>query len=304
MGMLTRYQQKNLVWIDLVSPTPTEVRTLMQEFNIHPLLAQELLAPSYRSKVEKKGDEILVILHFPTLRGVSERAEHEIDFIIGKHFLITTRYENTDPLHIFARAFEVDAVLGRSNAVHGGHLFASVVRSLYQALSDESDALAQKLKEIEERIFRGDERQMVAELSYTGRVIHDFRQALLPHRDMLSSLEPAAARVFGPEFSYYLREVEGACVQVERAFLHLRESLTEMRETNNSLLSTKQNEIMKTLTVVAFVFLPLSFIASLFQMNTQSTPLIGVPGDFWIVFGIMVALAMGFFVYFKHKEWL
>ena len=276
----------------------------MKEFNLHPLVAQELLVPTYRSKIERQGDDILVILHFPTLRGVAERAEHEIDFIVGKQFLITTRYENIDPLHIFGRVFEVEAVLGHTSATHGGHLFASMVRSLYQALVDEGEALSRRLKEIEDRIFKGDERRMVIELSQTGRVIHDFRQALLPHREMLASLEPAMTRLFGQEFSYYMRDIAGTCTRVERAFMHLRESLEELRETNNSLLSTKQNEIMKVLTIMAFVTFPLSLIASIFGMNTEWLPIVGLPGDFWIVMGIMAALTISFFVFFKHKGWL
>ena len=302
--MLTRHSQKNLTWIDLVSPSPAEVRELMKEFDLHPLMAQELLVPTYRSKVERQGDEALAILHFPTLRGVAERADHEIDFIIGKGFLITTRYENIDPLHIFGRVFEVEAVLGRSSATHGGHLFASMVRSLYQALGDEGEALSRRLKEIEDRIFKGDERRMVIELSQTGRVIHDFRQALLPHREMLSSLGPALERLFGHEFSYYIRDIEGACARVERAFLHLRESLEELRETNNSLLSTKQNEVMKTLTVVAFIFLPLTFITQIFGMSTPYLPLINEPGGFLLVLGGLAFIAAGCLLYFKRKGWL
>ena len=108
--MLTRYAQHNLVWIDLVSPTPPEVRALMKEFDLDPLIAEELLLPSFKSKVERRNDALYVILHFPALRagdptgGSAQRPEQEIDFIIGKHFLITTRYETIEPLHSFARA--------------------------------------------------------------------------------------------------------------------------------------------------------------------------------------------------------
>src|SRR6185437_1261675 len=154
---------------------------------------------------------------------------------------------------------------------HGGHLFAAMAHNLYHALENECDALIRKLADIEERIFGGDERRMVIEISQTGRVIHDFRQALLPHEEMLTSLEPAATRLFGPEFAFYVRSLEGEYRRVRDTTNHLREALVELRETNNSLLNTKQNEIMKTLTVMAFIFLPLSFFASLFQMNTRST---------------------------------
>lgn len=305
MHMLTRYQERDLTWIDMVAPTPAEVRALMQEFDVAPHVAQELLSASYKSKVERAGDIAYVILHFPTLRvGLNRRPEQEIDFIIGKKFLITARYENIDPLHTFAKAFEVGSLLGRNHAAHGGHLFASMVQNLYRSLSEECDVVRNRLEEIETRIFGGDERRMVFELSHVARALYDFSRALAPHREMLGSLEPAAARLWGQEFSYYLREVEGTRARVEHELMSLRDSLTELRATNDSLLNTKQNEIMKTLTVLAFVFLPLSFIAGLFGMNTVSTPIIGAHLDFWVIFGGMVVIATSCFVYFHHKDWL
>jgi magnesium transporter len=303
--MLTRYQERDLTWVDMVAPAPEEVRALMKEFDIAPDVAQELLSASYKSKVERQGDAVYVILHFPTLRSkLNRRPEAEMDFIIGKKFLITARYENIDPLHAFARAFEAGSLLGRTHAAHGGHLFASMAQNLYRSLVGECDLMRDRLEDIETRIFKGDERRMVFELSHVARALHDFSRALGPHKEMLSSLEPVAARLWGQEFSYYLREVEGARGRVEHELMSLRDSFNELRATNDSLLNTKQNEIMKTLTVLAFVFLPLSFIASLFGMNTVHDPVVGRAFDFWIVLSGMVAIATGCFIYFRHKEWL
>lgn len=303
--MLSRYVQRNLTWIDLVSPTPQEVRSIMQEFGIDPLVAEELLIPSYKSKVERRENQLYAILHFPVLRGLRERPTQEIDFVIGRNFLITARYAATDHLHSFAKVFEVSAVLGQNNAtIHGGHLFAAMATNLYRALINECEVIERHLTDIEERVFEGKERTMVLQISQTGRIIHDFRQTLLPHREMLRSLEASATQLFGQEFLYYVRNVEGEESRVLQAIEHLRESLVELRETNNSLLSTKQNEVMKTFTILAFLFLPLSFVSSLFQMNTRYTPLEGVPGDFWYITGFMILLAVGCFVYFKRKGWL
>lgn len=303
--MLTRYQERDLAWIDMVAPTPAEVRALMAEFSIAPHIAQELLSASYKSKVERQGDMAYVILHFPTLRGgLNRRPEQEVDFIIGKKFLITTRYETIDPLHAFARAFEVGSILGRTHTMHGGHLFVSMVGNLYRSLSEECDLVRTRLEEIEGHIFRGDERQMVFAISHVARALYDFSRALAPHREMLASLEPAGMRLWGQEFSYYLRELEGARARLEHETQSLRDSLGELRQTNDSLLNTKQNEIMKTLTVLAFVFLPLSFIASLFGMNTVSDPIIGSGHDFWVIAGGMLVIAAGCFVYFRRKGWL
>ncbi|MDE1924790.1 MAG: CorA family divalent cation transporter [Patescibacteria group bacterium] len=303
--MLTRYVQRDLTWIDLVTPTPGEVRALMREFDIDPLIAEELLVPSFKPKVERRGEMIYVILHFPMLASHGSRPEQEVDFIIGRHFLITARYGAVDPLHTFAKAFEVNSLLRHDlSMTHGGHLFATMAQNLYQALRYELEVLDRRLENIEEHIFTGDERKMVVEISQTGRTIHDFRQLLLPHQEMLVSLLQPATKLFGPEYAYYVRGIEGAFERVRGMLEHLRESLIELRETNNSLLSTKQNEIMKTFTVLAFITLPLTLITGIFGMNTRYTPLICNAGDFWIVIGMMMVVGIGFVAYFIRKGWL
>jgi len=301
--MLTRHSQRHLTWIDLVSPTPGEVRSLMEEFDLDPGIAQELLMPSFRSKVDRRGESIFLIFHFPLARN-TERPEQEIDFVIGKHFLITTRYDASDPLHSFSTAFDANTVLGRVTASHGGHLFVAMMQALYHSLIDHTEILDRKLDDIEENIFKGDERRMVAEISRVGRTIHDFRRALLPHKEMLLSLEPVAGRFFGSEFGYHVQSVLGVYSRVERDLLSVREALIELRETNNSLLTTKQNEIMKNLTIMAFVTFPLALVSSIFGMNTAWLPFMGMVGDFWVVIGIMATLTVIFFLYFRHKKWL
>ena len=302
--MLTRYAQHNLTWVDLVAPTPQEVRALMDEFGIDPVISEELLAPSSKSKAERRGEHLYLVLHFPTLRSLSGRPEAEIDFVVGKHFLITTRYANIDPLHSFAKAFEVNSVLGRGEAEHGGALFVGMVRDLYHSLLAESDRLHERLNEIEDRIFSGREREMVTHISAAGRMIHDFRRTLEPHVLMLQSLEPQGERIFGAGFGYRIRTAIGELERVRHTLEHLREWLMELRETNNSLLSTKQNDIMKNLTVMAFITFPLTLFSSLFAIDAKHKPIVGMAYDFWIILGIMLCTALGFFVFFKHKKWL
>ena len=145
---------------------------------------------------------------------------------------------------------------------------------------------------------------MVVELSHTGRTIHDFREALAPHREMLNSLEPVGSRLFGQDFSYYIRDLKGVEERVERTIDNLYSSLVELRETNNSLLTTKQNEIMKTLTVMAFIVLPLGLIADLFSLNARNIVLNAFTVDFVVILATLCAVAAGLLLYFKRKDWL
>ncbi len=304
--MLSRYQHKGLTWIDLQSPTSDEVRTLMQEFGIHPLVAEELLSPTLKPKVERYPDFMYVILHFPAFKHThGPQKNQEVDFVIGRDFLITTRYDTIDPLHKFSKVFEVNSILDRSDiGNHAGFLFFYMVRKLYRAVEHEFEYVANFLKDLEDRIFDGREKQVVRELSFIARELLSFRQALLPHKEILESFEISGRRFFGDDFSHHARAIIGEYYRVAKELEVLRDSLHELRTTNDSLLSTKQNRIMQGISVVAFIFLPISILMSLFQIDAVSRPIIGTPGDFWLITALMVTLALGLFVLFKWKKWI
>src|SRR3989344_4368178 len=304
--MINRYDHKGLVWIDLEAPTNDEARQIMEEFQIDPLVAEELLTPSVKPKVETYPDFIYLILHFPAFKH-THKAEHnqEIDFIVGKHFLITARYDTIDPLHKFAKVFEVHSILAKEQGVeHGGTLLYHMLRKLYHAVEHELDFIRDELSDIERNIFEGREREMVISLSEVSRALLNFKQAMAMHRTILESFDKASSHFFSEDFSYHVRTVIGQYQRIQNDILSNLDTLDELRETNNSLLTIKQNEITKTLTIMAFTTFPLTLTAAIFSMYTKNTPLVGNPFDFWIVLGIMLLTSTTFFAYFKHRGWL
>lgn len=304
--MVTRYTHKRLAWVDLESPTQEEVRGIMDEFHINPLVAEELLSPTLKPKVEQYDNCIYLILHFPASKHSHGKDKNqEVDFIIGKDFLITTRYDTIDPIHKFSKVFEVNSILDRSDmGTHAGYLFFYMIQKLYKALSHELEYVENSIEYIEDQIFNDHERDMVKEISRVSRQLLDFKQALSAHKDILGSFELAGKQFFGDAFGYHLRTIIGEYYKVENTVKFHLETAVELRETNNSLLSTKQNEIMKVLTIMAFVTFPLTLISSIFGMNTKWLPFVGQPHDFWIVISIMATIALLFFVFFKYKKWL
>lgn len=303
--MISRYTYKDLVWVDMESPSSEEVRQIMEEFSLSPLVGNELLSPSVRSKVDMYDDFIYLILHFPTISHKhGKHDEQEVDFVIGKKFIITTHYEVIDPLHEFSKVFEVNSILDKSTmGMHGGFVFFYIMRDLYLSLARELDHIDDRLESAETKIFGGEEAAMVEKLSHIHRDLLNFKQAVRYHRDVLDSFEVAGRKMFGGDFDYYLRAIIGEYQKVASMLESHRETLIELRETNSSLLTTKTNEIMKTFTVMAFATLPLSLVAAIFGMNARSMPIIGEPNDFWTILGIMVILAVSMVLYFRRKQW-
>lgn len=303
--MHTRHESGGLVWIDLESPNRIEVRQVAEEFGITEAVSEELLLPASKPRAEFYGNYAYVILHFPALKHSHTTREQEVDFIIGRRFLITTHYETIDPLHKFSKVFEVNAALEAAPlGDHAGFLFFYTVKKLYKAIEHELEFLRRELALIEEYIFSGREVEMVSAISRSSRALLNLRQTIEPHRDVLRTLEEGGPPFFGDAFSPYLRGLSNEYYRVHNHITRATDFLHELRETNNSLLTTKQNETMKVLTLIALFVLPLSFMAEVFAMDTKNMPIIGRQHDFWIVIGMMVILSAGMFIYFKHKKWL
>jgi len=305
MAMLARYKHNGLMWVDLESPTREEVRQVMEEFKLDHFVAEELLLPTTKPRVEFHGDYLYLILHFPALRHTHKTLEQEIDFVLGKDLIITTHYDTVDPLHKFSKAFEVDSVLDANvTDEHAGFLFFSMIRRLYRSVEHEIDFIHSDMAHIEKHIFSGQERGMVQAISRSARDLLNLRQTIEPHRDVLKELQACAIKLFGDEYAPYMRSIENDYYRLHNHIMRHTESLHELRETNNSLLSTKENETMRILTIMALLTFPLTLFVAIFSMDTVHNPIRGLPYDFWIILALIISIGMGMLFYFKYKKWL
>lgn len=300
--MIHRYSHHSITWVDCENPTQEDVRVLTSEHGVNPIIAAEIAVPSARSKAEQFGDHIYVILHFPTIK---DRGSEEVDFVIGKNMLVTARYQQNDAFLEMQKVFEVDSMLDRNRiGEHGGLLFYHIMHGLYKNLDTELDVLSGIVQEIENNVFKGKEKEMVLEISNTNRKILHYSASLRHHKAILDSFRDFSIRMFGSEFGHYADIITSEYEKTAATIAHLQDYLAEVRETNNSLLTTKQNEIIKVLTIMAFNTVPLALVASIFGMNTVDTPIVGDEGDFWVVLGAMALLALVMFIFFKRKRWL
>lgn len=306
--MISRYTYSGLTWVDLESPTQDEVQHLLGEFNLPSLVGEEILTSTLRSKVDLYDDLIYVILHFPTGTGetFAKAGEQEVDFILGKKFIITVRYELIDPIHEFAKLFEKNSLGSNERMMnHSGYLFMEMLKQFYRHSFHELESIGQSIREIEDRIFENKEESVVRDISKTGRRLLDFKQAIRFHEDVLRSYETSSIRFFGEEYGYYATLITSEFNKVNALLDSQRDVLAELQRTNDSLLSTKSNDIMKTFTIMTFVMVPLTIITGVFGMNT-SDGLIFIQDihDFFFVISAMVLTACVMFIFFRFRKWL
>lgn len=303
--MYKKQNYKSITWIDSEIPTKDEARELMSEFDLSPEVAQDILLPTFKDKITVYKDYIYLVLHFPAFKHTHNKSHRqEIDFVIGKHFIITNRYESIDAMEKYAKIFEVNSILNKNKGeLDSGEIFLGMMKTIYQSLSDELDSINYLLQEAEKNIFAGKEKEMVLELSRIGREIINFNHIITPHGEILETLRAESKKILGDEFILELGEITNEYYKISKILENVTEVLNELRETNNSLLSTKQNETMKILTFFTFLALPFAIITGLFQMNTSITPLVSHPYAWPIIVGTEISITLILFVIAKKQKW-
>jgi len=169
-------------------------------------------------------------------------------------------------------------------------------------MSDEVDSINDTLKQIERNIFKGKEKEMVTEISRVNRDLISFNHTLITHKDVLLSLKASGDKLFDKKFSENLSKIINEYHRIEKVLLNNIEFLRELRNTNDSLLASKQNETMKLLTVITFITLPFPIITGFFQMNSAYTPLVGHPNDWLIIVTTELIAVTVFFIFAKLRK--
>ncbi len=301
--MIKKYSYGNLTWIDLKKPKVQEIRNIIADYGLNDVVGQELLSPTLRSKVDTYENFAYLVFHIPSTSKIS--GIQELDIVLGHDFIITTRYEEIDFLLDFSKSFEVESMVKKSHRIDSvGYLLSHMLEMMYHSLSEKLDRIEDDILEIERFIFEGKERQMVRELSQAARILLTFKTATDNHDSLLESFQVVGTKMYGDQLRHKICGIQGEFKRVRNSITSKRDIVIELRETNDSLLNSKQNEIMKVFTILAFMTFPLALIIDILSIPSSYNPIFGNSNDFWIIVGTTFAILGSMLFYFKRKGWL
>lgn len=307
--MVKKYCYKGIDWIDLESPTQGDVKDIVKTYSLDSLVAAELFSKNPRVKIDNYDDYLYLALHFPIFNTRSNEFEtREINFIIGKNFIISTHYGPFSAVEELGQIFEAtEWFSGRDKEVHGGHIFFFIARGLYEALYPLIDKVNKDLKIVRDSIFETKEKLTIEQLSDISQTLINFKKPLRSNKEIFSPLlVEAGSLLFGEEYGFYAQSLLGECEKVISELETSQETLNELHQTNNSLISIKTNKIIKKLTLIVSVILPIILIAAIFSMNTklEFTPILGLNRGFWVIIILMAIIALSIYSFLKNKKWL
>ena len=302
---LQTIKTNKITWIDIKGPTSSDLESLKTDFDLHPLVLKEILPQIDYPKIENYGDYLFIVFFYPFFdKETSSTLPFELDIIVGKNFLITNHYRDIVPLSALFHDCNLYPEKMEQFCDEGtGELLYRIINEILNACFPKISHIKKNIDEIDRIIFRKENKKAIDQISLVKRDIIGFDRILEPQKLVLQNLIKESELYFPKKMLPYFHNLLNSYEQVKNLLETNEKTLFSLEATNQGLIDTKTNEIMKTLTLFSVIVFPLTLLAALFGMNTKILPLVGLPYDFWIVSGIMVAGAFIMVAFFKSKKW-
>jgi magnesium transporter len=298
---------RGLTWVHLDAPTKAEVETLAARFGWHPLDVEDVLSKRQRPKVDDYVDEgyLFSVLHFPVYdKSIGRLNAAELDIFLGPDYLVTLPNVELLPVTRLFRRCSEDAALREELFEKGsGRLLYEVLDDLFDYCFPILDKIGHKLDVIEDVMFEGKAEEVVRDISNVKQEIISYRKIIKPERSTLRLLERHVERFLPEELEDYFDDIVDAAERIWDLLDNYKEVVEALESTNESVLSHRQNEVLRTLTVFSVIILPLTLITGIFGMNV-SFPGFDTTHGWWVVVGIMLAVLTSLIAFFKYKRWI
>jgi magnesium transporter len=298
-------ESDGLRWLNIERPRPIDRAWLEEHFDFHPLDYEDVLSRNQRPKIDEYDDYLFIVLYFPVFdKTVGRLNAAELDIFIGPDYLITLPNQPIPPVeYLFERCRSSAEVREQLFSKGSGYLLYKIVDDSFDYCFPMLRKIGNKLERLEEDIFEGRSEEVVRDISNSKQEIINFRKIIRPERAVLHDLERTKQRYIAEDLEVYFDDIVDASERIWDMLENYKEVVEALEVTNESVLSHRVNEVLRVLTAISVVVLPLTFIASIWGMNVH-VPGEGESAPFWAIIGGMVVLLLGMVGYFRRRGWL
>ena len=300
-------EANGLTWINLDAPDHEAAALLAHRFSWHPLDVEDVLSRRQRPKVDDYADEgyLFGVLHFPVYDKAIQRLNAaELDVFVGNGWLVTLPNVELLPVtRLFSRLQDDERLRDNLFGKGSGRLLYEILDDLFDYCFPILDKIAYKLDSIEDDIEDRRSEEIVTDISKVKQEIISYRKIIKPQRPALRLLERHIERFLPEDLELYFDDLVDASERIWDQLDNFKEVVEALEDTNESVISHRQNDVLRVLTVVSVILLPLTLVTGIFGMNVRF-PGWETAAGFWAIVGVMLAVAIGLVGFFRYKRWL
>jgi len=292
----------NLTWVNIERPTEQETEHLAQNYHFHPLDLDDCLSRIQRPKIDEYKDYLFLVFHFPVFnKQARTTTASQLSVFIGEKYLITLHKGELKPLVKLFKECQIDEESRQENLSQGSsYLLYRIIDRLVDYCLPILNKIVGNIEEVEDNIFSDSARGAVKEISILRRDIISFRRIIWPMRAVIGSMEPKIRRFTKMDLAVYFGDTVDHVDKIWDALDEYKEIIEGLNDTYDSLASNRTNDVMRMLTVIAVILLPITVIASIWGMNIP-LPFQNSTHSLLFVIHIMTVI-IGGMLYFFHRK--
>jgi magnesium transporter len=291
------------LWVDVQGLGDEQLlRGLAEIFSIHSLALEDIVHVPIRPKAEPYEQNVLVVTRMLRVTEGQQLDVEQVSLLIGKDYVLTFQEKPGDVLDPVRQRLQVQN--SRIRTLSSDYLGYAILDTIIDAYYPVVESMGDRIEQLEERVLTEASPETLRDLNAIKGRLLTLRRAVAPQREAVNALIRDDNELVSHTVRMYLRDTYDHIVQTSEAVETARELVNGLMNTYLSVLSNRMNEIMKTLTIVASIFVPLTFMAGIYGMNFEHMPELHVKWAYPVLLAGMTIAALGMLVYFWRKRWI
>ncbi|MFC1663279.1 magnesium transporter CorA family protein [Patescibacteria group bacterium] len=280
-----------LKWTYIERASNRDIEYLRDKFQFHPLDLKDCLSKTQRPKIDVYPAYLFLVFHFPRYDREKRRVEsQQLNIFVGRNYVVTVSGPRLPVLAEYYSQWKEKTskkLIYNKLKNNSGYLLYKIISELFDESLPVIDIIGLYINKVEEDVYSEDSRNAAHEIAVVRRNVMNFRSLLEPQIPIIDKLVNIRKTFLSRDLSVYYDDVHDYIEKTSMTLNNYREIIANLHDTNESIISQRTNDVMKTLTMISVALLPLTLMASIYGMNITGLPFADHPFGLWVVFGIM-----------------
>lgn len=301
---LIPFSDKGISWLNVSGIHDINIiEKIGKTFGIHPLILEDVLNTHQRPKMEQFDTYDFIVLRLLFYDQKTNRIEPEqVSILLGKNFVIT--FEEKDN-NVFARLIEnLKAGRGKIRGLGPDFLAYSIIDMITDNYFEILESIGEEIENLEDSVIKNPVPEVLSKIYNLKQELIFMHKYIWPLRDVIGKMERGDSRFIKKHTQLYLRDIHDHTVQIIDSIETYRDMVSVMIDIYISGVNNKMNEVMKVLSVFAFIFIPLTFLAGVYGMNFDYMPELRWKYGYFVLWAFMLTVIASLFIYFRRKKWI
>jgi len=303
-GVFEYVDSEPVTWINVNGLVHTDaIEKIGEHYKFHPLVIEDIANIQQRPKADEYEDYLYVVLKMLYFNDKEELVIEHISFVLGENYVISFQESEGDVFDGVRNRIRTNK--GRIRSMGSDYLLYALMDAIVDNYFSFLELLGEKIELLEDDLFEEKPNDdIVYDIQNLKREILKIRRAVFPLREVVSRIDKSEHKLIHEKTQHYLRDLYDHIIQVSENIEISREMIWGLMDMHMTTISNKMNEVMKVLTIIASIFIPLTFLAGIYGMNFEYIPELKYKYGYHTLWVVMIVIFFSLLYYFKRKKWL